>query len=145
MVKTICGFSFITKIIQPMENLIQIKQPYNSLDELYEVLKKESGFECSKEYDVWEQRTDTSGQMAQCIVLKKSGMHAVKLLFVNENTVKVNHIIPNKLMHAYFGKSVKARRSILDVITGALKQAVLVKSQQQAFEELEGKIKSLAA
>ncbi|SIS42512.1 hypothetical protein SAMN05421766_101854 [Zobellia uliginosa] len=72
-------------------------------------------------------------------------MHAVKLLFVNKNTVKVNHIIPNKLMHAYFGKSVKARRSILEVITGALKQAVLVKSQQQAFEELEGKIKSLAA
>ena len=128
-----------------MENLIRIKQPYNSLDELYDVLKKESGFECSKEYDVWEHRTDASGQMAQCIVLKKSGMHAVKLFFVNENTVKVNHIIPNKLMHAYFGKSVKARRNILEVIAGAIKQAVLVKSQQQAFEELEGKIKSLVA
>ncbi len=127
-----------------MENLIRIKQPYNSLDELYDVLKKESGFECSKEYDVWEHRTDTNGQMAQCIVLKKSGMHAVKLFFVNENTVKINHIIPNKLMNAYFGKSVKARRSILEVIAGAIKQAILVKPQQQAFEELEGKIKSLA-
>nr|WP_321413387.1 hypothetical protein [uncultured Allomuricauda sp.] len=128
-----------------MENLIRIKQPYNSLDDLYDILKKESGFECSKEYDVWEHRTDTSGQTAQCIVLKKSGMHAVKLFFVNENTVKVNHIIPNKLMHAYFGKSVKARRNILEVITGQIKQAILSKPQQQAFEELEGKIKSLAA
>ncbi|MDC6363773.1 MULTISPECIES: hypothetical protein [Flavobacteriaceae] len=128
-----------------MENLIRIKKPYNSLDELYDFLKKESGFECSKEYDVWEQRTDASGQMAQCIVLKKSGMHAVKLFFVNENTVKVNHIIPNKLMNAYFGKSVKARRSILEVIAGAIKQAILVKPQQQAFKELEGEIKNLAA
>lgn len=128
-----------------MENLIRIKTPYNSLDELYDVLKKESGFECSKEYDVWEHRTDANGQMAQCIVLKKSGMHAVKLFFVNDNTVKVNHIIPNKLMHAYFGKSVKARRSILEVIAGSIKQTILAKPQQQAFAELEGKIKSLAA
>lgn len=128
-----------------MEDLIQIKKTYNSLDELYDVLKKESGFECSKEYDVWEHRTDSSGQMEQCIVLKKSSMHAVKLFFVNENTVKVNHIIPNKMMHAYFGKSVKAHKNILEVITGAINQAVLAKPQQQAFEELEDEIKNLAA
>ena len=126
-----------------MESLIRLKPNYTNLDALYALLKS-SSYECSKEYDVWEHRTDTNGQMAQCIVLKKSGMHAVKLFFVNENTVKINHIIPNKLMNAYFGKSVKVRRSILEVIAGAIKQAILVKPQQQAFEELEGKIKSLA-
>ncbi|KAB7531175.1 hypothetical protein F8C76_06680 [Flagellimonas olearia] len=127
-----------------MENLIRLKPNYTNLDALYELLKS-SSYECSKEYDTWEHRTDTSGQMAQCIVLKKSGMHAVKLFFVNENTVKINHIIPNKLMNAYFGKSVKARRNILEVIAGVIKQAILVKPQQQAFEELEGEIKNLAA
>ncbi len=127
-----------------MESLIQIKQPYNSLDDLYEFLKKESAFECSKEYDIWEHRVNGEGQMEQCLILKKSNMHAVKIFFVNENTVKVNHIIPNKMMHAYFGKSVKARRSILEVITGAIKQALLAKPQQQAFEELEKEIKKAA-
>lgn len=127
-----------------MENLIRLKPNYNNLDSLYELLKS-SSYECSKEYDIWEHRTDTSGQMEQCIVLKKSGMHAVKLFFVNENTVKVNHIIPNKVMNAYFGKSVKARRSILEVIAGGIKQAILAKPQQQAFEELERAIKKAAA
>ena len=75
--------------------------------------------------------------MAQCIVLKKSGMHAIKVFFVNENTVKINYIIPNKLMHAYFGKSEKAYRSIIEIVAGKIKQAVLKSSQEKAFKELE--------
>ena len=87
-----------------MENLIEIKNEYNSLDKLYEYLKKDSNYECSKTYDHWEVRTDSNGKMEQCIVIKKSGMQAVKVFFANENTVKVNYVIPNKIMHAYFGK-----------------------------------------
>lgn len=120
-----------------MENLIEIKNDYNTLDKLYNLLKKDSNFECSKEYDSWEVRTDANGQMAQCIVLKKSGMHAIKVFFVNENTVKINYIIPNKLMHAYFGKSEKAYRSIIEIVAGKIKQAVLKSSQEKAFKELE--------
>ena len=120
-----------------MENLIEIKNDYNTLDKLYNLLKKDSNFECSKEYDSWEVRTDANGQMAQCIVLKKNGMHAIKVFFVNENTVKINYIIPNKLMHAYFGKSEKAYRSIIEIVAGKIKQAVLKSSQEKAFKELE--------
>ena len=120
-----------------MENLITIKNKYNTLDKLYEFLKKNSNYECSKDYDIWEQRTDANGQMEQCIVLKKSAMHAVKVFFVNENTVKINHIIPSKVMNAYFGKSVKARRNILEIITGLIKGAVLAPAQKSAFEEIE--------
>lgn len=127
-----------------MENLIKINNEYNSLDKLYDFLKNKTSFECSKDYDIWEHRTDTNGQMEQCIVLKKSGMHAVKLFFINENTVKINHIIPSKMMNAYFGKSVKARRSILEIIGGMIKQAVLAGSQQKAFEELEKEVKKAA-
>ena len=128
-----------------MENLIEIKSKYNTLDKLNSYLKTASTFECSKEYDIWEQRADTNGQMEQCIVVKKSGMHAVKVFFVNENTVKVNYMIPNKLMHAYFGKSVKARRNIVEIVTGIIKQAILAAPQKKAFEELEKIVKKAAA
>ncbi|MCF6279661.1 MAG: hypothetical protein L3J14_04875 [Flavobacteriaceae bacterium] len=128
-----------------MENLITIKNEYNSLDKLHEFLKKDSNYEYSKEYDIWEHRTDANGQMEQCIVVKKSSMHAIKVFFVNDNTVKINYIIPNKMMHAYFGKSVKARRNILEVITGTIKQAVLASSQKKAFEEMEKVFNKISA
>jgi hypothetical protein len=128
-----------------MENLITVNNNFNSLDKLKEVLKKESIYECSKEYDIWEMRTDKNGQMAQCIVVKKSNMHAVKLFFVNENTVKMSYIIPNKIMQAYFGKSVKARRNIIEIIAGIIKQAVLAGPQQKAFDELERNIYKIIA
>lgn len=120
-----------------MENLIEIKNNYNSLDKLRDFLEKESVYECSKDYDIWEMRTDSNGQMEQCVVLKKSGMHAIKAFFINDSTVKINYIIPNKLMHAYFGKSVKARRNIIEIIAGIVKQAILAGPQKKAFEELE--------
>ena len=128
-----------------MENLIEIKNEYHSLDTLYTFLKKLPSYECSKEYDIWEHRTDANGQLEQCIVFKKSSMHAIKIFFVNENTVKINYIIPNKLMHAYFGKSVKARRNIIEIIAGIIKQALLKKPQEKAFEELELVLRKVAA
>jgi len=120
-----------------MQKTINLKNEYNSLDSLQNFLKTASNFECSKEYDIWEQRTDANGQMAQCLVLKKSNMHAVKAYFTKDNTVKIDHIIPNKIMQAYFGKSVKARRNVLEIITGAITQAVLAGPQKKAFEEME--------
>lgn len=128
-----------------MENLIEIKRNYNSLDKLYLFLETVSNFECSKEYDIWEHRTNANGQLEQCIIIKKSGMHAVKLFFVNNDTVKINHIIPNKMMHAYFGKSVKARRNIIEIIAGFIKQALLKGSQEKAFKELESVVCKAAA
>lgn len=124
-----------------MENLITINSQYNSLDRLQQFLNTTSSFQCTKEYDTWEQRTDANGQLAQCLVLKKSNMHAVKLFFLNENTVKVNHIIPNKIMQAYFGKSHKRYQNIIEIITGKIKDVALSGSQQKAFEVLEQEIK----
>jgi uncharacterized membrane protein len=70
-------------------------------------------------------------------------MHAVKLFFTNENTLKISYIIPNKMMHAYFGKSVKARRNIIEILTGAVKQEILAGPQKKAFDELEQKIRAV--
>lgn len=123
-----------------MENLITIKNQYNSLDELQNALKNNVNFSCTKEYDIWEHRVDNNGQMAQCLVLKKSNMHAVKLFFINENTLKANHIIPNKIMQAYFGKSQKAYQNVLEIITGKIKTAVLEPAQNKAFNEIEAEI-----
>ncbi|MEZ5009574.1 MAG: hypothetical protein R2753_15620 [Chitinophagales bacterium] len=127
-----------------MEKLIEIKNEYNSLNKLNEFLQSKTAYECSKEYDIWEQRTNSSGQMEQCIVIKKSGMHAVKVFFTSDNTAKISYVIPNKMMNAYFGKSVKARRSIIEVIIGKIMQALLAAPQKKAFEELEQVVKQAA-
>lgn len=128
-----------------MENLIEINDAYTSLDKLHEILKSNVNYEYAKEYDIWEHRVDANGQMEQCLVIKKSNMHAIKVFFVNTNTVKINYIIPNKIMHAYFGKSVKARRNILQILIGTIMQAVLAGPQKKAFEELEQVLKKIAA
>lgn len=127
-----------------MENLITINDKYNSLDKLKVFLQSTSDYECTKDYDTWEHRVDDKGHMEQCLVLKKSNMHAIKLFFVNKNTVKINHIIPNKVMQAYFGKSVKARQNIIEIITGKIKEVALAGSQEKAFKELESIIHKAA-
>ena len=119
-----------------MEKIITTKNEFNSLDTLLTYLNLGSSFECSKEYDQWEHRTDASGQMEQCLVLKKNGMHAVKLFFENENKLNVTYIIPNKLMNAYFGKSEKRYRNIFEIVSGKIKNVVLAAPQKKAFNEL---------
>ena len=102
--------------------------------------KRNTNYSCTKEYDIWEHRIDKNGQMAQCLVLKKSNMHAVKLFFINENTLKANHIIPNKIMQAYFGKSEKAYQNVIEIITNKIKSAVIEPAQEKAFYEIEAEI-----
>jgi hypothetical protein len=128
-----------------MEKQITVNSKYNSLESLLSFLKKESTHECSTEYDSWEVRTDAKGQMEKCIVLKKSEMHGMKIYFSKENELKMTYIIPNKLMHAYFGKSQKRYRNILEIITGAIKNTLLASSQQKAFEEMTQVIDRIAA
>ncbi|NJM80422.1 MAG: hypothetical protein HC854_13885 [Flavobacterium sp.] len=123
-----------------MENLITINNQYNSLDQLHNALKTNTNFSCTKEYDIWEQRIDNNGNLAQCLVLKKNNMHAIKLFFINENTLKANHIIPNKIMQAYFGKSEKAYQNVIEMITGKIKAAVLEPAQKKAFNEIEAEV-----
>lgn len=124
-----------------MENTINIKSEYNTLDALNQQLKNTSGLEVSKEYDVWEHRIDSNGQMAQCIVLKKSAMHGMKIHFQDDNKLKMTYIIPNKMMHAYFGKSQKRYQNIVEIITGKIKELVLAPNQKKAFLELEDVVK----
>lgn len=120
-----------------MNALIKINSKYSSLDKLQNFLSNTSNYKCQKEYDIWDVRTDAKGQMAQCLTLKKNNMNAIKAFFVDDSAVKIDHIIPNKLMHAYFGKSVKARRNIIEILAGTIKQAVLKGTQENAFKELE--------
>ena len=123
-----------------METIIDIKNEYNSLDNLHDFLNEMSDFECSKQYDIWEQRIDSNGQMEQCLLLKKNNMNAVKMFFVNDNVLKINHVIPNKFMQAYFGKSQKSRQNILEIITEKIKELALKGPQKKAFNELTSSI-----
>ncbi len=128
-----------------MESIIKLQNQYNSLDTLQTFLKNETNFECLKEYDVWQYTTDNNEQMTQCLVLKKNAMHAVKIHFNNENSVTVNHIIPSKILNAYFGKSQKRRQTIIEVITDKIKATLLANSQNKAFKELEKIVKKASS
>lgn len=128
-----------------MEKKITIKSQYNSLDKVLEFVKKESTFECSIDYDSWDIRTDANGQMEKCILIKKSSMHGMKLFFSQENELMMSYIIPNKLMNAYFGKSEKAHKNILEIVTGIIKNTLLAGSQKKAFEEMEAVMLKIAA
>ena len=119
-----------------MEKQITVKSEYNSLDKVLELFKKESTFQCAKDYDSWDVRTDANGQMEKCVVIKKSSMHGMKIYFSKENVLEVSYIMPNKLMNSYFGKNQKRHRNILEIITGIIKNALLVTSQKKAFEEM---------
>jgi hypothetical protein len=132
--------SFFNLISNNMENLITIYKHYNSLEQLHNEFKNNPNYKCSKEYDVWEHRVDNNGQLAQCLVIKKNNMHAVKLFFINENTLKASHIIPNKIMQAYFGKSEKRYQNVFEIIIGKIKTAVLEPAQNKAFNEIESEV-----
>ena len=119
-----------------MEISIQLKEEYTTLDQLISYLKTNTSFEISKEYDHWEVRTDASGQMEQCVVIKKSGMHGAKAYFTYKNTVKIDYIVPNKVLNAYFGISQKAHKNILELVAEQIKKLFLASSQKKAFNEI---------
>ena len=128
-----------------MEKQIIVKNEYNSLDKILDFVKKESSYECLKDYDSWEVRTDANGQMEQCVVIKKSAMHGMKIYFPQEGFLKMTYIIPNKMMNAYFGKSQRAYRNILEIATGKIKELLLASSQEKAFDEMEKIFSKIAA
>tara|TARA_B110000046_G_scaffold184559_1_gene223355 strand:- start:1600 stop:1986 length:387 start_codon:yes stop_codon:yes gene_type:complete len=128
-----------------MENKITLKNEYNILDKLMDFLKGENSYESSLTYDIWGLRTDANGQMEKCVLVKKSSMHGMKVYFSQENELMMSYVIPNKVMNAYFGKSVKARKSILEVIGGGIKNVMLSGSQNKAFQGMESIFKKIAA
>ena len=128
-----------------MGNKITLKNEYNILDKLMDFLKGENSYESSLTYDIWGLRTDANGQMEKCVLVKKSSMHDMKVYFSQENELMMSYVIPNKVMNAYFGKSVKARKSILEVIGGGIKNVMLSGSQKKAFQGMESIFKKIAA
>lgn len=124
-----------------MEISIQLTEEFTTLDQLVNYLKTNTSFEVTKEYDHWEVRTDTNGQMEQCVLIKKSGMHGAKAYFVYKNTLKIDYLIPNKVLNAYFGYNQKAHKNILESVTERIKNVFLAGSQKKAFLEI---INSLA-
>ena len=128
-----------------MENQLTINNDYNSLDKLLQYINTQTNFEGSKEYDHWDMRTDANGQLEHCIIVKKSAMHGMKVYFSEENSLQMSYIIPNKIMNAYFGKSQKRYRNILEIVAGGIKNALLASSQKKAYLEMEEVFFKIAA
>ena len=75
--------------------------------------------------------------MEKCLLIKKSGMHAMKVHFTKQNEIEMVHLIPGKVLNAYFGRSQKARRNILEIVAGGIKNSLLSAGQKKAFHEME--------
>lgn len=127
-----------------MEKIIEVKKTYNSLESLQYFLNTATLLDCSIEYDIWEEGRDAHGHMQKCIVIKKSAMNAVKVLFMKDNHVKVNHIVPHKILNVYLGNSKRIHHNILEFVALKIKEAVLAVPQKKAFEELETNISKAA-
>ncbi|MEW7279311.1 hypothetical protein ABW636_12020 [Aquimarina sp. 2201CG1-2-11] len=126
-----------------MEKQITIKNDYNSLDKILEFVKNESSYECSKDYDKWDMRTDTNGQMETCVVIKKNALHGVKVYLPHEKSLKMTHIVPNVIMNAYLGKNQQRHRRIDEIVIGKIKDLLLLSSQKKAFKEFEELFKKI--
>ncbi|MGV6861160.1 MAG: hypothetical protein ACWA41_05280 [Putridiphycobacter sp.] len=128
-----------------MEKRINLKSDYNSLENVLSFLKSKTNYDCSLDYDIWDLRTDANGQMEKCVVIKKSNMHGAKAYITPQNELSISYIIPNKVMNAYFGKSQKARKGILDIVAGGIKNIALAGSQKKAFEEISSNLDEIKA
>jgi len=120
-----------------MKDKIKLRPEYNSLDKLLVYLTSACTYTCVIDYDSWDLRTDANGEMEKCIIIKKSAMHGMKVYFNANCELIMTYMIPNKLMHAYFGRSVKAYKNILEIIAGGIKNGLLANSQKKAFEEIK--------
>ncbi|MGJ8685493.1 MAG: hypothetical protein ACSHWW_12760 [Nonlabens sp.] len=120
-----------------MESIISIKKEINSLESLHTFIDKQTPYECIIDYDIWDVRSNAQNQMEKCMIIKKNSMNAVKLYFLNDNKVKLDHIIPNKMMNVYFGKRHRVRQNILEFATTKIKDSLLAAPQHKAFKEIE--------
>ncbi|SDH49203.1 hypothetical protein SAMN04489796_10353 [Winogradskyella thalassocola] len=48
-------------------------------------------------------------------------------------------------MHAYFGKSQKRYRNVLEIVTGKIKDTLLAPAQRKAFKEMEQVFQKISA
>lgn len=119
-----------------LERLISVNNEYASLDKIEQYLKDNTPFEIKQDYDAWDVRTDANGQMEKCVIIKKSGMHGAKVYFSSGNTMRVTFLIPSKMMNAFFGKNQQKYQTIVDIITGKIKDLFLSGSQKKSFEEI---------
>lgn len=127
-----------------MTRQMVIKNSYDSLNTILAEVKRLSPYEASLVYDTWDMRTDKNNQMEKCILLKKSNMHGLKLHLEEGQQLHINHVIPNKIMQAYFGKSQKRYKNILEIVTGKIAELALADSQKKAFEEMYQSLAPLA-
>lgn len=119
-----------------MERSLKIREAFDSLDKLFEELKKTSPYDVSMEYDSWDIRIDARGEMEKCILLKKSSMHGLKMYFDDKLNLQACYVIPNKFMNAYLGKSQKKYRNILEILSSKLLSLAISGQQKKAFDEM---------
>lgn len=127
-----------------MYKQITIKQEYDSLDKVLKLLQKISQYESSIEYDTWDMQTDSNGQIAKCILIKKNSMHGLKLSFDNQQKLHVSYVIPSKALNAILGPNQKRYRNPLEILTSKILSLAISGQQKKAFNEMSTALNNLA-
>lgn len=95
-----------------MEITFKIKDDYNSLDKLLNYVKPKTNYTCTKTDNTWE---DFTIKFDKCVLIKKNTFYAIKVDFVNKNTIKLEPVIPS----SYFRNFAKGR-GFTPIITNLL-------------------------
>ncbi|UII74918.1 hypothetical protein LV716_11690 [Flagellimonas sp. HMM57] len=117
-----------------MEKQIKINESYNSLDKVLDFLKTESEYECTKTWNNWE--VPSGNTMEKCVLIKKSGVYAVILRFLDKNTLKLMPVVTNHIVNGYYSKS----RGIAPMIVRSL----LASKQEKLVNENIAILKKIA-
>ncbi|MBS9461718.1 hypothetical protein KIM67_04805 [Flagellimonas sp. 389] len=86
-----------------MEKQVKINESYDSLDKVLDFLKTESEYQCTKTWNNWE--VPSGNKMEKCILVKKSGIYAIILRFLNTSTLKMMPVVTNHIVNGYYSKS----------------------------------------
>ena len=127
-----------------MYTQITLKQEYQSLDQILKLIQNSSPYEVSIEYDVWDMQTDASGQIAKCILVKKSSMHGLKLELDGKQQLHASYVIPNKALNAILGPNKKRYRNPLEILSSKLLSMAIAGQQKKAFTEMSTSLNNLA-
>lgn len=127
-----------------MTSQLKLGANFDSLNKVFDEIKRISPYEASMVYDIWDMRTDSKGQMEKCVLLKKNNMHGVKLHLEDPQTLRLTYVIPNKILNAYFGKSQKRYKNILEILTEKIASVALAGSQKNAFDEIAKPLNKLS-
>ncbi len=115
-----------------MERYIEISGGYETISEVFDVVQRESKYNCSITWDQWEIRPGTE-LLQKCILVRKNGIYAVVIKFSGKNTIKIIPVVTNHIVNGFLTSG----RKITDVLIRSLIKSLIASNQKKIISENE--------